>query len=439
MSNLSQFAGGTLVGSQVIMADLGPTITLADSSTWMRAGILTTAASAPQLAALPQYKVVSGVASTLTASVTYNPSFAIKMASDGAGTVVSLANQNGIIRSTDYGATWSALIVGGGLTANYTFIDIIYANGKFLTVFQNGTGSGYQFGFCYSTTGAASTWTTYYITNPIDWSGNSWGVGSYYGATLKWTGTYFVAALVYRTIDSGINGIFLANLGTTGTALAGMYRPAATLNATQSDSNFDASASTCYLSSNGAGGLIISSPYTRWAYSANHGTTWTFYYGYGGPVYLVGTKVFATVNNVSHYVYATPASTPTLVSFNVNVSNFLIAGNGAGSNPAGSKVFAYRSQLGQVYEFDTTTYTTIVSTKQVLGNLYTGNSCVYIDNKFIVINSELGTTATRSYTSDFSNVLYYGLARTMSPYTTTTNTSLAASQTWASSYYVRVS
>lgn len=428
MSNLSQFAEGNPVGSQVLMSDLGPTVTLADNSTWMRAGILTTSASAPQLAALPQYKVIGGVISTLTAPTNYNTALTEKMASNGTGTIVStIGYTNGIIRSTDYGVTWSGLITGGGLVASYKFDDIIYAGGNFILIFQNGTGGGSQFGICYSATGAPSTWTTYYITNPTDWSGNSWSIGSYQGVSLRWTGTYVVAALGYRQIDSGNKGLHIANLGTAGTGLASMTRPAAVLSATQSDSNFDYYATSCLLSSNNVGGLVVSTGYSKWAYSANHGSSWTFYTspsglsgsGNGGPVYLVGTKVFLSSAGYSnhYYVYNTPASTPILVNFNFNVYTFLFVSNASGSTPAGSKVFSYNSTLQQMYELDTTTYTTIISTKQLLGPVFSttinGNSyyCQYIDNKFVLVNPELGVQAARSYTSDFSNIVYYGLVK----------------------------
>jgi hypothetical protein len=444
MSNLTQFAGGGgPVGSQIQMSDLGPTVTLADNSTWMRAGILTTAASAPQLAALPQYAVVSGVTSTLTAPTgSYNNSLTDKMASNGTGTIVStIGYQNGIIRSTDYGATWSGLITGGGLVASYRFDDIIYAGGNFILIFNNGSSGGSQFGICYSATGAPSTWTTYYITNPTDWSGNSWSIGSYQGASLRWTGTYVVAALIYRQIDSGNKGVHIANLGTAGTSLASMTRPAAVLNATQNDSNFDYYATSCLLSSNNAGGLVVSTGYSKWAYSANHGSSWTFYTSpsglsgssNGGSVYLVGTKVFLTSAGYTnqYYVYDTPASTPTFVNLNINVSSFLFVTNAAGSTLAGSKIFSYNSNLQQMCELDTTTYTTIVTAKQLLGPVFSttlsGNSyyCQYIDNKFVLINPELGVQRARSYTSSFSNTVYYGLVKQLG--------------TNYNQYYVRVS
>lgn len=427
MSNLSQFAGGSPVGSQVLMSDLGPTVTLADNSIWMRAGTLTSAASVPQLATLPQYKVIAGITSTITAQSSYNASLGYKMASNGAGIIIAVNGASGaILKSTDSGATWVRQdnTSTTGLYASTYYNDIVYANGKFVMVGQY---SSANFIISWSTNGLA--WTTVNITNPADWTGTTTTIAPYNNAcAIVWTGTYFVAAIVYQEAYSSTRAIFVANLGAAATSAAAVVRAGS--GAGMGDSYFDSYATSVTMSSNGAGGLVVSTPtYTsftigKFAYSADHGATWTLYtiptgYVTTGCATLVGTKVFVTgsTNNTSLYVYNTPASVPTIIP-NVAASELLFAGSNAGY-AAGMKVFAYKSTLGQILEFDTTTYTTIVSTKQLLGTIgganspgnYSSNYTQYIDGKFITVGTELGISAARSYTSNFDNIVYYGITK----------------------------
>ena len=424
MTYASQFAGGAPIGSQVLMSDLGPTVTLADNSTWMRAGVLTTYASAPQLAALPQYKVISGITSTITAQSPYNASMNNKMASNGAGIIIAL-NSNAILKSTDSGATWIRQdnSSGTGLYSTVSYNDIVYANGKFVMIGQ------YSNIYVISWSTNAAAWTSFTLNAPTDWTGNAYGATSYNNACgIVWTGTYFVAATLWREGYSSTNAFFTTNLGSTATSAAAHVRPSATTSAASGDSSFDFYATVLQLSSNGAGGLVLSTTTNsgistgKFAYSANHGTNWTLYIGPPGYMLsgtiLVGTKVFATggSNNTSLYVYNTPSSTPTIIP-NITASTLFVAGTNAGYT-AGTKVFAYNSTLGQILEFDTTTYTTIVSNKQLLGTIggtnggnYGNNYMQYIDSKFITLGLELGISAARSYTSNFDNITYYGIVK----------------------------
>lgn len=427
MSNLSQFGGGSPVGSQVLMSDLGPTVTLADNSTWMRAGTLTSAGSAPQLATLPQYKVIAGITSTITAQSTYNASLGYKMASNGAGIIIAVNGASGaILKSTDSGATWvrQDSTSGTGLNSGTTYNDIVYANGKFVMVGSYATS---YFIISWSTNGVA--WTTVTITTPFDWTGTAASITPHNNAcAIVWTGTQFVVALVYIESWAVSKAIFVSNLGAAATSAAAVVRAGS--GSALGDVYFDYSASSVAMSSNGAGGLVVSTPtntaYTigKFAYSADHGATWTLYtiptgYVTSGCATLVGTKVFVTgsTNNTSLYVYNTPASVPTIIP-NIRATDLLFAGSNAGY-AAGMKVFAYNATLGQILEFDTTTYTTIVSTKQLLGTIGVANLpgtanqnyTQYIDGKFITVGTELGISAARSYTSNFDNIVYYGITK----------------------------
>jgi len=428
MTYASQFAGGAPVGSMMTMSDLGPTVTLADNTIWMRNGVVTTAASAPILATLPQYKIVGGTASTITKNTTYNPTLSNKMASNGTGVIIALtgATYGTIIKSTDYGATWTPYTYSSsiGLANNTIYNDIVYANGKFILIGQNTYTSIYN--ITYSSNNGTS-WTTFTLTNPTDWTNQSGSPVPYNnGCQIVWTGTYFVAAGIFREPGGNSNAIYTFYLGTGGTSAASGVRISSVYSATSGDPAFDYYATGIVMNSNGADGIVIGAATngqaTKWAYSANYGTTWTFYtvptgYVYSGVVYIVGTKVIlsTTTNSTAFYVYNTPSSTPTLVNLDLNTTQLLLTGN-----TTGSKVFGYNHTLQQILEFDTTTYTTVVTTKQLLGTLgastsypgaYYNQYTQYIDNKFVSLGAELGVASVLSYTSDFSNYVYYGVVK----------------------------
>ena len=153
MTYASQFAGDTPVGSQALMVDVGPTVTLADNSTWLRSGTLTTTASAPQLAAIKAYQVVGTVATTpIPSTITI-----VQLASNGSGTLIATtATDNTLYRSTDSGVTWSLVNPGvfGGTTRYHT--GIAYGGGRFvISGWRADSSAGY---LAYSTNNGA-TWT----------------------------------------------------------------------------------------------------------------------------------------------------------------------------------------------------------------------------------------------------------------------------------------
>ena len=410
MSNLSQFGGGGgPVGSQAIMYDVGPSVTMADGSTWLRAGTLTTAASAPQLAALAQYKVVEPIA-TLSVVPPGNEDFSYKMASNGANIIMSLTSGYNVSRSADGGASWTTITSGIGTT--YRYSNIVYANGRFVMVGTNQNQGNY-----YIVTSIDGLSWTGFTKSPPGTMTQTYAGGN--GAVVVWTGSYFGIGMPWYDSNNTIFGVSYCYT-TNGTAQTGMYNGGAVFNTSGFDSN-GPSYYSLYMSSNGAGGIIMSTQSSgsyAWLYSTNHGGSWTSYGrpaqqgGYATTAYaniaanpvLIGSKIFITWSSGGYHVYNSPSSTPTaFVSGFGTTSNFIVP-----SNTTGSKLFIYYSGLQQIYEMDTTNYTTLVSTKQVMYPLY---SRQVTSNKIFSNNNIINSVfSTYVYGTDFSNVTYYGSA-----------------------------
>ena len=317
MSNLSQFAGGTPVGTQALMVDVGPTVTLADNSTWLRSGVLTTTASAPQLAAIKNYQVVGTVATTsIPSGVTV-----IQLASNGSGTLVATTttgNQT-IYRSTDSGATWAAVVVTPSNFGGVAYVTgVAYGGGRFVASAWTTTGS-----LIYSTDGL--TWTLGATIPLLDGLNNHirlvYASGQFVGACQGHTSSTTMSCFTFYSTNGSVCATY-----NSGASLNSVMNTKAT---DQQGFGIISSGATVivyplYISSGG---------FAPWVFSLDSGVTWSSITptgsvantGYYLSIAINGTAVSVVINssiynfaNLTSPTVYTKISTDTLLGYSVN-------------------------------------------------------------------------------------------------------------------------
>lgn len=177
------------------------------SQLYLRTGFFVDKTGFPAAAADERCKV-TGLDVTLPLAVSARES-----AHDGAGTVIVVYNANTILRSTDWGATWATVTVGGGVT----FTAAVRAGTRFIIAGNTGTSIN-----------------VYYSNDGSAWTGGGSVASSGMVAdtvTGAWNGTVamFVtrnstngalttpdgAALTQRIIPAGLQTSFIVAKGTT--------------------------------------------------------------------------------------------------------------------------------------------------------------------------------------------------------------------------------
>jgi hypothetical protein len=268
MSRFTQFFGATPIGAAMLHPDIAPTITLADGSVWLRAGVFASPASYPEAALLPHLKAISVSQIAYTFGNTGSSA-----ASDGAGTIIMIAGASAanINRSTDGGVTWASVTVSaslGGLNAHHVY----YLNGKFWAIANDGTAVY----VAESTTGATGTWTQRTVIT---------GLATITASTalLDWTGTNFVVAI---QSTSASNSIYTSPTGVTWT---GRTTPFA----------FNGFIG---LAASATGGTVVATRTSSYCVSTDHGATWgaglvlPASAGFKG-VFSVGNRFFVGLTN----------------------------------------------------------------------------------------------------------------------------------------------
>lgn len=231
MSNLSDFRAGTFkVGDPMVADERGESFTR-DSEVWLRTGVLESASTYTQAAAVEHLRV-SGLAAVLPASITV-----YDYAHNGAGTwVVAYGDATNIARSTDDGATWALVAhnAGGAISS------VAYGAGIFVAVGNNGTD------FLASSSPTGATWTVRTGTAITTPTANT--------ARVKYGGGKFVAAAAG---SSATGAVMTSTDGTTWTTRNGSQAISSTVN----------------LDYNGTIWLVLGS--STAAMSSSDGITWT--------------------------------------------------------------------------------------------------------------------------------------------------------------------
>lgn len=396
---------GTLpIGTQIAMQDVGPTITLPDSSVWLRAGTYVTPAYAPQLAAIKNYRLVG------TPSVTPIPSSVtvIQVASNGSGTLVaSTSLANTIYRSTDNGANWSAVLPA--MANGSTYEGVVYGGGKFVMAFWYPAGSAAY--FCNSTDGL--TWTFRgAITNLTGKAGsirlvysNSRVVGTCAGYTAYYTTTN---CFTFYSTDLGATCV--------------IYNNGASLNGSM---NANAANGQGLLIQGNNSVIVVYPSYVAggqqcpWVYSLDSGNTWSSVTpnaqsGYYVAIGINGSAVCAVVNgifntwaNLSSPATYTTQTVAALVGFTPNYSStpivfFTTGGAGANQKTFGYSGFNYvfqmsndlltispnsTTQLLNQYPSVYYVYTPIATSDYVVSQYTTNNITTIFDSSLSAYNS----------------------------------------------------
>lgn len=332
MTRRSTLGGGLPIGTQLPLTDLGPTITLGDNSTWLRSGVLTTPASAPQLAAISGYRVCGQPMTTAPAQAV------LQVAGNGSGTYVAvLANGSSLAVSTDNGATWATYASPG----SYSFGGVVWTGARFIIC---GAAASTVI-FYYSTTGLSGSWI-------VGGSGAA-SSSSLYTQNIRgvWTGT---RALFTVSSTIPFTTIFWTTDGSNCTNVGGGATPANMVG--------DSNSSPYMMSANGAGGVLMtcaasgnyapSSAPQYYYWSTDHGSTWAQYgsgttgLGFSGGV-LCGTSIVlsptyqsgysSSFSGTFKYVFVAAAAGGALAQVPVSTLQIQsIWGGGA----AGSKVYA---------------------------------------------------------------------------------------------------
>lgn len=377
MSNLSQFTGGAPVGSMMTMADLGPTVTLADNSVWLRSGTLTTAASAPLLANLSAYKVI-GSTSTAPSALLNNSSGSSSnvncIASNGSGVLIltpTNPNLSTIFRSTDNGVTWSAISVSGIISSNKYITTVAYGGGYFVAVYLD--------------TGSIIPNTIYSTDNGATWAYGA-SLGNVYNCQLPSIGyvgsSFTLICQGYdggQTYYSGWKSVFSNPTSLPAATSTGLY--------------FDTIASNggipLKIITNAAGTyglMLIRYGYTNQglARTTNSGTTWTYDGTRSGgtgnafnSAVIIGTKLLMCRGSKIEY-WADMSAYTTVIDITSAISSVINVGSVgsywspviyATKNGATEKVFIHNPNSGLTYEFNSDLQSVIPTTgKQLLGD-----------------------------------------------------------------------
>ena len=380
MSNLSQFGGGGgPVGTQVLLAESGPSLTLADNSVWLRSGTLTTAASAPQLAALSDYQVLGTYVTTpIPSTVTI-----LQVASNGTGTLVATlgGTATNIYRSTDYGANWSSVTVA----ANIYPQGVAYGGGRFVLLCQTvNNNTPYTY---YSTTAGAS-WT-------VGISGFTY-VASTAPNTLRivYAGTIFVCCGNVYSSNTTTYGLWTATT-TDGTTVTS--NNAGTLSGTNLDA-LGGTQQTYNIINNGATVIIYASApnynytlYGQLVYSLNSGSTWTTISTFSSTYYsnlaFNGAKLIL-FNGQKQIIWNNFGAAP--ATYTTNSDSVFNPGNQYNSSPVqlftiGGVTFARSTINGNLMRLSTD-FKSIESSKQLLynGTVFAGSDyCISTDGKVL--------------------------------------------------------
>jgi hypothetical protein len=286
-------SGAGPIGTQAVMQDVGPTVTMGDSSVWIRAGTSVTPAYAPQLAAIKNYRLVGTEATTAIPST----STIVQVASNGAGTLVASTYSviNTVYRSTDNGLTWSTVNPGVLSLANNPYYQgIAYGGGRFVAaVWIQGLGYGW---LAYSTDGL--TWTMGAQIPNMD--------GLYNYIRLVYASGQFVGvANAHNNVTAAIGcfTFYSTNGSACTTYNGGVSLNSAMQNNAQNQQGFG-------IISSGAVVIVfplyIPGAITPWVYSLDSGVTWSTTTpgsssGYYVAIGINGTAVVAMVNGTFQY------------------------------------------------------------------------------------------------------------------------------------------
>lgn len=192
------------IGSSMLFPDVGlEPLTLGDSSTWLKSGVITLANDYPDAVNCTHLKAhffnkVSGLSAALACSI----------ATNGSGTFVGGGSLGAVVYSSNNGQTWTSVNTGQG---SISVSKIYYINGRFIAL-ANSTTTLYV---STSVTGTGS-WTTSTVSNAetvlvansgsISWDGTRYivttGISS--GAHGVWTATNITGPWTARPTGAGV-------------------------------------------------------------------------------------------------------------------------------------------------------------------------------------------------------------------------------------------